>query len=70
MGNNLAKTAKCEADPTILPPAPPMTMTPTAAPDPALVPPAAADGGPPVDQRFKDNPGTMEEFHKRTKGKI
>jgi len=62
MGNTLMKTVKCEADPTILPPPPPMT---TMAPAPEA--PIPIEAGPRVDPRYKDNPGTMEELHKRSK---
>ena len=64
MGNNLATlkptVAKCEVDPTIVPPPPP--------------PPGAVSGdqepAPHLVQnpKFKDNPGTLEELHKKCKG--
>ncbi|CAG7833319.1 unnamed protein product [Allacma fusca] len=61
MGNNIAtlKTVKCEAvDPTIVPPPPP----------PGAVP-GDVEGAPAVVQnpKFKDNPGTLEELHKKCK---
>ena len=63
MGNNLAtmKTAKCEVDPTIVPPPPP---------PPGSVP-GDLEGSPHVVQnpKYKDNPGTLEEIHKKCKGK-
>jgi hypothetical protein len=65
MGNNFAKTVRCEVDPTILPPPPPLSAPSTGAPPP----PGEVPGGPPVNERFKNNPGTMDDFHKKCKGK-
>jgi len=66
MGNNYAKVALCEAtaDPTILAPAPPPPLN---APGSGGAPPPPA-AGPPVNERFKNNPGNMDEFHKKCKG--
>ena len=65
MGNTVAKTVRCQSavDPTILPPPPPLSA-------PGSTPPPAdgTPGGPPVNERFKNNPGTMDEFHKKCKG--
>jgi len=58
MGSNLVKSVKCEADPAIVIPAPPPPPGSGGSTEPML---------PPINEKFRNNPGTWEELHKRCK---
>lgn len=63
MGNNLAK---CEADPAIVIPEP-MPPPPSGSGAGVGAPVPTSDLLPPISEKFRCNPGTWEELHKRCK---
>jgi hypothetical protein len=71
MGTNASREARCEAmsDPTIVPPPPPGSASGQGQGGVGGAPPPPTAEQPYVSEKYKNNPGTFEDVHKKAKGK-